>query len=90
MTADRRRDRIAGRASTAPGVAAPQVALRRVADRPPVTSVILGVRTLDQLRDNPGTADSLADDQGQRLDDASTPPTSTTHYGAPGRDDRRA
>ena len=39
------------------GVSMSQVALAWVADRPAVTSVILGARTVDQLDDNLGAAD---------------------------------
>jgi aryl-alcohol dehydrogenase-like predicted oxidoreductase len=52
-----------------------QVALRWLAGRPQVASVILGVRTLDQLRDNLGAADlTLSDGERRRLDEVSAPP----------------
>jgi aryl-alcohol dehydrogenase-like predicted oxidoreductase len=57
------------------GVTPAQVALRWLAARPQVTSVILGVRTLDQLRDNLGAAELvLSDDEHRRLDKVSSPP----------------
>jgi len=57
------------------GVTPAQVALRWVADRPQVTSVILGVRTLEQLQDNLAAAALILDDgQRSRLDEVSAPP----------------
>jgi aryl-alcohol dehydrogenase-like predicted oxidoreductase len=54
------------------GVTMPQVALSWVADRPAVTSVILGARTTDQLSDNLGAAGlHLEAAETARLDAAS-------------------
>jgi aryl-alcohol dehydrogenase-like predicted oxidoreductase len=51
-----------------------QVALAWLVDRPAVTSVILGARTLEQLDDNLGAAGlHLSADETARLDQASTP-----------------
>lgn len=57
------------------GVTPAQVALRWVADRPQVTSVILGARTLEQLQDNVAAAALILEDgQRSRLDEVSAPP----------------
>lgn len=59
-----------------------QVALAWLADRPAVTSVILGARTLEQLDDNLAAADlHLSDEQRARLDDASAPRAEVYPYG---------
>ncbi|WP_374009989.1 aldo/keto reductase [Leifsonia sp. LS-T14] len=64
------------------GASASQVALRWLSDRPAVTSVILGARTVEQLDDNLGAADvELSDEQRARLDDASAPRTDIYPYG---------
>jgi aryl-alcohol dehydrogenase (NADP+) len=64
------------------GASASQVSLRWLSDRPAVTSVILGARTVEQLEDNLGAADVvLTDEQRRRLDDASTPRTDIYPYG---------
>ncbi|MGO4536995.1 aldo/keto reductase [Leifsonia sp. 2MCAF36] len=64
------------------GASASQVSLRWLSDRPAVTSVILGARTVEQLEDNLGAADlRLTHDQRTRLDDASTPRTDIYPYG---------
>ena len=64
------------------GASASQVSLRWLSDRPAVTSVILGARTVEQLEDNLGAADlTLTDDQRTRLDEASTPRTDIYPYG---------
>ena len=53
-----------------------------LSDRPAVTSVILGARTVEQLDDNLGAADlRLSDDQRARLDAASAPQTDIYPYG---------
>jgi aryl-alcohol dehydrogenase-like predicted oxidoreductase len=71
------------------GVSTAQVALAWVVDRPTVTSVILGARTLDQLDDNLGAADlHLAADETRRLDEASDPGAADYPYGGPGVDQR--
>jgi aryl-alcohol dehydrogenase-like predicted oxidoreductase len=67
------------------GVTAAQVALAWLADRPAVTSVILGTRTVDQLRDVMGAADLvLSDEEEQRLTEASAPRVDDYPYGAAG------
>ena len=56
-----------------------QVALAWLADRPAVTSVILGARTIEQLEDNLVAADlHLTAEQTARLDAASDPGRPTT------------
>lgn len=67
------------------GVSMSQVALAWVADRPAVTSVILGARTLDQLDDNLGAAElHLSEPDTALLTEASAPIVSDYPYGAPG------
>ena len=67
------------------GVSMAQVALAWVADRPAVTSVILGARTVAQLGDNLGAADlRLSDEEVGLLTEVSTPPISDYPYGQPG------
>jgi aryl-alcohol dehydrogenase-like predicted oxidoreductase len=57
------------------GVSAAQVALAWTLGRPAVTSVIVGARTEDQLRDNLAAADLvLSDDERSRLDAVSLVP----------------
>ena len=64
------------------GASMSQVALAWLADRPAVTSVILGARTIEQLDDNLAAADlTLSDDQRARLDEASAPRTEVYPYG---------
>ncbi len=66
-----------------------QVALTWVADRPGVTSVILGARTVEQLEDNLGVSDSHLDaDQQEHLTEVSAPPIADYPYGEPGVDQR--
>ena len=66
-----------------------QVALAWVADRPAVTSVILGARTVAQLEDNLGAADMhLSADETERLTEASEPVVTDYPYGAPGIEQR--
>jgi aryl-alcohol dehydrogenase (NADP+) len=61
---------------------ASQVSLAWLSDRPAVTSVILGARTVEQLEDNLGAADlELSEEQRARLDEASTPRTDIYPYG---------
>ena len=65
------------------GVSAAQVALRWVADRPAVTSVILGARTREQLADNLKTAElRLTPEELQRLTEVSEPQVEVYPYGA--------
>ena len=71
------------------GVSMAQVALAWVADRPQVTSVILGARTLEQLTDNLGAADLHLDAQETALlDRASDPGAAGYPYGQIGIDQR--
>jgi aryl-alcohol dehydrogenase-like predicted oxidoreductase len=66
-----------------------QVALAWLTDRPLMTSVILGARTLEQLEDNLGTAGlHLTADETARLDEASDPAPADYPYGGPGVEQR--
>ncbi|HEY2174499.1 MAG TPA: aldo/keto reductase [Mycobacteriales bacterium] len=66
-----------------------QVALAWLADRPAVTSVILGARTTEQLEDNLGAADlHLSPEETAQLDAASDPEPADYPYGGPGVDQR--
>jgi aryl-alcohol dehydrogenase-like predicted oxidoreductase len=66
-----------------------QVALAWVADRPAVTSVILGARTLDQLDDNLAAAElHLSAKETEFLTEASTPLMADYPYGRPGVEQR--
>jgi aryl-alcohol dehydrogenase-like predicted oxidoreductase len=67
------------------GVSMAQVALAWLVDRPGVTSVILGARTVEQLEDNLGAAGlHLTSDETARLDEASDPAAADYPYGGPG------
>jgi aryl-alcohol dehydrogenase-like predicted oxidoreductase len=71
------------------GVSMAQVALAWLVDRPSVTSVILGARTMEQLKDNLGAADlHLTDEEIATLDAASDPGAADYPYGGPGVDQR--
>jgi aryl-alcohol dehydrogenase-like predicted oxidoreductase len=71
------------------GVSMAQVALAWLHDRPAVTSVILGARTLEQLRDNLGAAGlHLTDEETAALDAASDPGAADYPYGEPGSQQR--
>jgi aryl-alcohol dehydrogenase-like predicted oxidoreductase len=64
------------------GASMAQVALAWLADRPAVSSVILGARTTEQLADNLGAAGlHLDEDETARLDAASDPAPSDYPYG---------
>jgi aryl-alcohol dehydrogenase-like predicted oxidoreductase len=66
-----------------------QVALAWLVDRPTVTSVILGARTVDQLDDNLGAAGlHLSADEAARLNAASDPAPADYPYGEPGVEQR--
>lgn len=66
-----------------------QVALAWLVDRPTVTSVILGARTIEQLEDNLGAADlHLSDEHTERLHRASDPQPADYPYGGPGEEQR--
>jgi aryl-alcohol dehydrogenase-like predicted oxidoreductase len=69
------------------GVPMGQVALAWLHDRPAVSSVILGARTTDQLRDNLGAVGlHLSAEETARLDAASDPAPAAYPYGATGRE----
>jgi aryl-alcohol dehydrogenase-like predicted oxidoreductase len=71
------------------GVSMSVVALAWLVDRPAITSVILGARTLEQLDDNLGTAGvHLSADEQKTLDDVSAPLVSDYPYGVPGVNQR--
>jgi aryl-alcohol dehydrogenase-like predicted oxidoreductase len=71
------------------GVSMAQVALAWVADRPAVTSVILGARTTEQLTDNLAAAGlHLEQAEVDALDAASDPGAADYPYGVPGIDQR--
>ncbi len=75
--------------ATRRGVSMAQVALAWVTDRPAVTSVILGARTLEQLEDNLGAADlHLSAEEIEELDAASDPGTADYPYGPAGAEQR--
>jgi aryl-alcohol dehydrogenase-like predicted oxidoreductase len=67
------------------GTSMAQVALAWLHDRPAVTSVILGARTVDQLRDNLGAAGlHLSAEESESLEAASDPGAADYPYGEPG------
>ena len=71
------------------GTSMAQIALAWLVDRPTVTSVILGARTLEQLDDNLGAAGLHLDaGETERLDAASDPAAADYPYGAPGIEQR--
>lgn len=71
------------------GATMAQVALAWLRDRPAVTSVILGARTLEQLEDNLGAAElDLAEEDLAALDQASDPGAADYPYGGPGNEQR--
>ncbi len=75
--------------ATATGASMAQVALAWLVDRPSVTSVILGARTLEQLDDNLGAAGlHLGAEHTAVLDAASDPGAADYPYGGPGQDQR--
>ena len=63
------------------GVTMPQVALAWLADRPAVSSVILGARTVEQLDDNLGAAGLPTAEETARLDAVSDPGAADYPYG---------
>jgi aryl-alcohol dehydrogenase-like predicted oxidoreductase len=78
-----------GSIASARGASMAQVALAWLVDRPGVSSVILGARTLEQLGDNLGTAGlHLTDDEAAQLDAASDPAPADYPYGGPGVEQR--
>jgi aryl-alcohol dehydrogenase-like predicted oxidoreductase len=71
------------------GASMAQVALAWLVDRPTVSSVILGARTVEQLADNLGAAGlHLSAEETARLDEASDPGAADYPYGGPGRQQR--
>jgi aryl-alcohol dehydrogenase-like predicted oxidoreductase len=71
------------------GISMAQAALAWVADRPQVTSVILGARTLEQLSDNLGAAGLHLDEaETALLDRASDPGAAGYPYGTQGLEQR--
>lgn len=71
------------------GVSMANVALAWLVDRPSVTSVILGARTTEQLRENLHAADlHLSADERAALDAASDPAPADYPYGGPGEEQR--
>jgi aryl-alcohol dehydrogenase-like predicted oxidoreductase len=71
------------------GVTMAQVALAWLVDRPMVSSVILGARTVEQLQDDLGAADLHLDaDEVAQLDAASDPAPADYPYGGPGMEQR--
>jgi aryl-alcohol dehydrogenase (NADP+) len=67
------------------GISMAQVALAWLVDRPAITSVILGARTLEQLDDNLAAADlHLTPEETAKLDEASDPGATDYPYGGPG------
>lgn len=77
--------KVAAERGASPG----QVALAWVVDRPAVSSVILGARTLAQLEDNLGAADlHLSPEETALLDAASDPGAADYPYGEAGLEQR--
>src|SRR4051812_8838491 len=71
--------------ASARGCSMAQVALAWLTDRPMMSSVILGARTLEQLEDNLGAAElHLSAEETGRLDAASDPGPADYPYGGPG------
>jgi aryl-alcohol dehydrogenase-like predicted oxidoreductase len=71
------------------GATMAQVALAWLAQQPAVTSVILGARTLEQLKDNLGAAELvLGQEELDRLSAASDPGAADYPYGGPGQEQR--
>ena len=71
------------------GVPMAHIALAWLVDRPSVTSVILGARTLDQLDANLAAAGlHLSAEETARLDQVSAPITADYPYGGPGLEQR--
>ncbi len=67
------------------GVSMSQVALAWVADRPAVSAVILGARTVEQLSDNLGAAElHLSEKETTLLTQACAPIVADYPYGTPG------
>lgn len=77
------------RVAEAHNASSSQVALAWLLERPAVTSVILGARTVGQLADNLGAVDlALTDEDVWMLDEVSSPRTEDYPYGAPAIEQR--
>ncbi len=75
--------------AVAHGASASQVALAWLADRPAVTSVILGARTTEQLADNLGAAKlELSAEETEKLTEISEPHVGIYPYGLPAQEQR--
>jgi aryl-alcohol dehydrogenase-like predicted oxidoreductase len=71
------------------GASMAQVALAWLLDRPAVTSVILGARTVEQLEDNLAAVElRLSEEELARLDKVSDPGAADYPYGVPGVEQR--
>lgn len=71
------------------GCSMAQVAIAWLQDRPMVSSVLLGCRTLEQLDDNLAAADMhLRQEEVAELDEASDPGAADYPYGVPGMEQR--
>lgn len=71
------------------GATSSQVALAWLVAQPAVTSVILGARSVDQLRDNLGAVElELTSDELEKLTEVSAPEVDDYPYGKPGRAQR--
>ncbi len=80
-----------GKVAESRGVSMAQVALAWTADRPAVTSVILGARTVEQLDDNLAAAGlHLSEEETRLLDGISEPIVGDYPYGPQGRAQRAA
>ncbi len=78
-----------GAVAEARGCTMAQVALAWLRDRPAVSSVILGCRSVEQLDDNLGAADmDLSEEEVEALDRASDPGAADYPYGRPGTEQR--
>lgn len=80
-----------GKIAESRGRSMAQVALAWLADRPAVTSVILGARTVEQLEDNlAATGLHLSEEETELLDGLSEPEVAEYPYGRQGRAQRAA
>ena len=71
------------------GLTMAQVALAWLSDQPSVSSVILGARRIEQLRENLGAANlHLTEAETERLLSASDPAPADYPYGGPGSEQR--
>jgi aryl-alcohol dehydrogenase-like predicted oxidoreductase len=80
-----------GKIADARGASMAQIALAWLADRPAVTSVILGARTVEQLDDNLAAAGlHLSEEETELLDALSEPEVAEYPYGPQGKAQRAA